>query len=87
MLTNVPNIRFPIGFTKRAREKHQELMEYIVEELGEFMAPDWLGRGVTLNDLWHLNKTLIVRGGEASLVVFILDKWVDHVGTSVTKCR
>ena len=28
--------------------------------LGEFMAPDWLGRSVTLNDLWNLNKTLIV---------------------------
>ncbi len=60
-LTNPPQTRFPIGFNKRAREKHSELLEYIVEELGEFMAPDWLGRGVTLNDLWHLNKTLIVR--------------------------
>jgi hypothetical protein len=59
--TNPPFTRFPIGFNKRAREKHSELLEYIVEELGVFMAPDWLGRGVTLNDLWHLNKTLIVR--------------------------
>ena len=24
------------------------------------MAPDWLGRAVTLNDLWNMNKTLII---------------------------
>ena len=48
------------------------------EELGEFMAPDWMGRNrqanptlnnnqtkqtnrqTTLNDLWDLNRTLIV---------------------------
>ena len=29
-------------------------------ELGEYMAPDWLGRAVTLNDLWNMNKTLII---------------------------
>ena len=29
-------------------------------ELGEFMAPDWLGRSVTPNDLWEMNRTLIV---------------------------
>ena len=36
------------------------LMEYVTEELGEFMSPDWLGRDVSLNDLWRLNRTLIV---------------------------
>lgn len=37
-------------------------MEYLDTELGEFMAPDWLGRNrrATLNDLWALNRTLIV---------------------------
>ena len=28
--------------------------------LGQFMAPDWLGRSVTPNDLWEMNRTLIV---------------------------
>ena len=55
-----------MGFNKRGRERHEELVEYILEELGEFMAPDWLGRAVTMNDLWHLNKTLIVRRGQNS---------------------
>ena len=24
------------------------------------MAPEWLGKGASMNDLWHLNRTLIV---------------------------
>jgi len=57
--------RFPEGMDREHpnyRERHQQLVEYIQEELGEFMAPDWLGRNrqTTLNDLWALNKTLIV---------------------------
>ena len=39
---------------------HAELILYIMEELGEFMAPDWMGPGVTPNELWAANKTLIV---------------------------
>ena len=53
--------RFPFGFTGENTEgRHEELVSYIIEELGEFMAPDWLGKAATMNDLWHLNRTLIV---------------------------
>ena len=31
-----------------------------MEELGDFMAPDWMGNGITPNQLWAANKTLIV---------------------------
>lgn len=53
--------RFPFGFVEEGSEgRHDELVEYINSELGEFMAPDWLGKGASMNDLWHLNRTLIV---------------------------
>ena len=53
--------RFPFGFTEEGSEgRHDELVEYINSELGEFMAPEWLGKGASMNDLWHLNRTLIV---------------------------
>ena len=42
--------RFPIGFTGEFRQaRHAELVNYIASELGEFMAPDWLGKAVTMN--------------------------------------
>lgn len=31
-----------------------------MEELGDFMAPDWMSAGTTPNELWAANKTLIV---------------------------
>ena len=37
-----------------------ELVEYLEAELGEFMAPDWIWENVTPNDLWNLNRTLIL---------------------------
>jgi len=55
--------RFPFGFGGDDQAaRHAELVEYLDTELGEFMAPDWLGRNrrATLNDLWALNRTLIV---------------------------
>lgn len=52
--------RFPTGFDDEMGDIHAQLVEYLIGELGEFMAPDWLGRSVTPNDLWHMNKTLIV---------------------------
>ena len=39
---------------------HTELVSYIMQELGEFMAPDHMGPDVTPNELWQANKTLIV---------------------------
>jgi len=55
--------RFPFGFDGDDQAaRHEDLVRYLQEELGEFMAPDWLGRNrqTTLNDLWALNRTLIV---------------------------
>ena len=44
--------RFPFGFTgENTAGRHDELVKYIIEELGEFMAPDWLGKAATMNDL------------------------------------
>jgi len=50
--------RFPHGFEKTSR--HLELVEYLEGELGEFMAPDWIWENVTPNDLWNMNRTLIL---------------------------
>ena len=36
------------------------MVEYLKEELHEFMVPDWVGRWATPNDLWDMNRTLIV---------------------------
>ncbi len=59
MLKNLS--RFPKGFDDYEDENpHAELLRYLNAELGDFMAPDWLGRSVTLNDLWATNRTLIV---------------------------
>ena len=52
--------RFPNGFDDTDESNHATLLRYLQAELGQFMAPDWLGRSVTLNDLWNMNKTLIV---------------------------
>ena len=49
-----------LRFFLQDSDKHSELVRYLDEELGEFMAPDWLGRDVTPNDLWQMNKTLIL---------------------------
>ncbi len=37
-----------------------ELVTMIVSVLGDYMVPSRLGSHATLNDLWHLNRTLIV---------------------------
>lgn len=50
-----PSSSFP-----QDEEVHKELELYLESELGEFMAPDWVGRNSAPSDLWHLNKTLIV---------------------------
>lgn len=52
--------RFPTGFEGDNESNHAALLRQLQAELGEFMAPDWLGRSVSLNELWNLNKTLIV---------------------------
>jgi len=52
--------RFPNGFDNDDEGIHASLLRYLQAELGQFMAPDWLGRSVTPNDLWEMNRTLIV---------------------------
>jgi len=53
--------RFVSGFDgPDEQEHHAELVDYIKSELEEFMVPVWMGKGVTMNDLWDLNRTLIV---------------------------
>jgi len=52
--------RFPNGFSGSNENSHAALFRLLQAELGQYMAPDWLGRAVTLNDLWNMNKTLII---------------------------
>ncbi|CAB4067799.1 unnamed protein product [Lepeophtheirus salmonis] len=51
--------RFPTGFEEGGMQ-HSELVRFLTRELGEFMAPDWIGRNVSMNDLWRINRTLIL---------------------------
>merc|ERR550517_2273207 len=45
--------RFPMGMSEgNWRWRHRELVNYLLEELGEFMVPDSVGRTVTLDTLW-----------------------------------
>lgn len=74
--------RFPSGFEGAENEnRHSELLRYLQAELGEFMAPDWLGRSTTLNDLWNMNKTLIVTYSHDPSTAFSEILWseVKHV--------
>ena len=53
--------RFPSGFDgSEGDARHTELVEYIQRELGQFMVPTWMGKDISLNDMWELNRTLIV---------------------------
>jgi len=44
--SNLPKLfRFPFGFDGDDQAaRHEDLVRYLQEELGEFMAPDWMGR-------------------------------------------
>ena len=48
-----------------------------MQELGEFMAPDWMGSGVTPNELWAANKTLILTYANAPNHAFNGNLWSD----------
>lgn len=55
--------RFPVGFsqnTQRNRETHNELVQLLFSKLGDYMVPSSLGSMASLNDLWAVNRTLIV---------------------------
>lgn len=51
--------RFPVGFHNRI-DRHSEFMTYLVDELGEYLIPRSVGYDVTLNELWQMNKTIIL---------------------------
>ena len=55
--------RFPVGFpqnTVRNRETHNDLVQLLLDKLGNFMVPSSFGPMASLNDLWAVNRTLIV---------------------------
>ena len=52
-------IDYPSGPMQKT-SRHLELVEYLEGELGEFMAPDWIWEDVTPNDLWNMNRSLIL---------------------------
>jgi len=51
--------RFPKGFDTHP-EAHGLLVDYLRKEWGELMAPSSMRAGVTVDELWAANKTLIV---------------------------
>ena len=46
-----------------------------MQEVGEFMVPDWMGSGITPNELWAANKTLIVTYGDSASSAFNGNLW------------
>ena len=46
-----------------------------MQEVGEFMVPDWMGSKVTPNELWAANKTLIVTYGDGVSSAFNGNLW------------
>jgi len=49
---------FPIGFCDPSI--HYELMEFVLRELEEHLVPHTVGTDVTPNDLWRLNRSIIL---------------------------
>lgn len=54
---------------------HADLVSYLMQEVGEFMVPDTMGSGVTPNELWAANKTLIVTYGDSATSAFNGNLW------------
>ena len=66
--------RFPQGFNGQ-KKIHDKLIKYLKEELHEFLAPDWLGRDSTPNDLWYLNRTLVLSYAHDPSAAFDEEIW------------
>ena len=49
--------------------KHAALAGYLMEELGEFLVPDWLGNSVTPNDIWQLQREAGQETGARRIIV------------------
>ena len=62
----------------KGRKRHPELVEYINMELGEFMAPVWMGKGATMDDLWEMNRTLIVTYQDVATKNQHDNLWTEH---------
>lgn len=62
---------FPVGFNLRSPnvKPHDTLIEYLLQELGPFIAPPNLTWHANLNDFWALNKTLILAYNNKNMVV------------------
>lgn len=41
-------------------DTHRELVNYLEEELGDYLVPDWLGPNLTPNDIWNLDSKRII---------------------------
>ena len=55
--------RFPVGFsqnTQRNRETHAQLVQLLLDKLGDFMVPSSFAPMTSMNDLWAINRTLII---------------------------
>uniref|UniRef100_A0A8D8M707 PI-PLC X domain-containing protein 1 n=1 Tax=Cacopsylla melanoneura TaxID=428564 RepID=A0A8D8M707_9HEMI len=55
--------QFPIGFSNFRilhLKPHETLIDYLLQELGPFIAPPQLTWNARLQDFWNLNKTLIL---------------------------
>ncbi|XP_046652432.1 PI-PLC X domain-containing protein 1-like isoform X1 [Daphnia pulicaria] len=55
--------RFPVGFsqnTLRNRETHDRLVKLLSDKLSDYMVPSSFGPMTTMNDLWAINRTLII---------------------------
>jgi hypothetical protein len=50
--------RFPIGFT--SVDVHQSFITYLTDQLGSYMLPLDAGYDVTPNQMWNLNKRVLV---------------------------
>ncbi|GAB6027664.1 hypothetical protein CHUAL_001905 [Chamberlinius hualienensis] len=50
---------FPVGFDNQP-ERHVELINYLVKELGDYMMHPSVGYQVTMDAIWQSNKRLIV---------------------------
>ena len=53
--------RFPVGFDgNNRRERHVQLVDYLRNELGQYLVPNSLWPNGTPNDIWSANKSIII---------------------------
>lgn len=81
---------FPVGFTNRV-ERHVELIEYLTQELGEYMLSPSVGYDVTMDAIWKSGKRVIVdyadSAGENSDLLWpaIPQVWANTMDINVLK--